>query len=110
VALVGAGVRHVPEGVQVSPKAELHVLSAAFRLGGGILPLRYLMGERVVLWRRTIAFALDGVPGWSVARNELGKRLYHRLRRQEKHRIDMSWPSYREEYEARVARMKGGSP
>ena len=86
--------------------AQLHILSAAFRLGGEIVPLRHLKGECVVLWRRTIAVAFDGEPGWRVATNELGRRLYHRIRRQEQHRINMSWPSLREAYEARVARMR----
>jgi len=86
--------------------AQHHVLSAAFRLGGEIVPLRYIKGERVMLWRRTIAVVFDGEPGWRVATNELGRRLYHHIRRQEQHRLNMSWPSYREAYEARVARMR----
>lgn len=88
--------------------ADLHVLSAAFKLGATFRPHDVFRVECIVLWNRTIAVADDG-ERFHVASNERGRRLYERIRRQERHRVNMTWPAYREEYTARVHRMKGRS-
>lgn len=89
--------------------ADVDVLSAAFRLGAEIVDHpRFRDVQLVRLWRRTIAASFDAASPFVVANME-GRRLYNRIRRQERHRVNMTWPAYREEYEARVARMRRGA-
>lgn len=89
-------------------KADPYVLSAAFKLGATFVPMRHFKGERIRLGRYVIAYAFDGEGGFEVSSSVEGRRLYERVRRLERHRVNMTWEAYREAYEARVERMRKG--